>query len=131
MARMIVSQGSRGVVIKGGDLERAVDVLFDGIEIMHLSGEKINTENTLGIGCAFASALAAELTAGRPLTEAAMLARLMLRKRLRVVIEWGRAGCRSIIFTGSILTLTPELFTKVRSTECTLRLNFLPTEREQ
>jgi hydroxymethylpyrimidine/phosphomethylpyrimidine kinase len=81
-ARMIVSQGSRGVVIKGGYLERATDVLFDGIEIMQLSGEKIKTENTQGIGCTFASAIAAELTSGRPLTEAAMLAKAYVTKAI-------------------------------------------------
>jgi hydroxymethylpyrimidine/phosphomethylpyrimidine kinase len=79
-ARMIVSQGSRGVVIKGEYLERTVDVLFDGVEIIQLSGEKIKTENMHGIGCTFASALAAELTLGRPLSEASMLAKAYVTK---------------------------------------------------
>src|ERR1700681_1349526 len=74
-ARKIVEMGAHAVIVKGGHMERAVDVLFDGNEIFVLVGDK-NKEDTLhGTGCTFASAIAAQLAAGRGLAEATMLAK--------------------------------------------------------
>src|ERR1700681_3041064 len=74
-ARKIVEMGARAVIVKGGHMDRAVDVLFDGNEIFVLAGDK-NREDTLhGTGCTFASAIAAQLAAGRGLAEATMLAK--------------------------------------------------------
>jgi hydroxymethylpyrimidine/phosphomethylpyrimidine kinase len=81
-ARKLVEMGARAVIIKGGHMERAVDVLFDGNEIVQLSGERIKTENTHGTGCAFASALAAQLASARCLVEAATLAKAYVTKAI-------------------------------------------------
>jgi len=79
--------GAKAVIVKGGHMERAIDVLFDGNELVQLGGDKVKTENTHGNGCTFASALAAQLAAGRTLVEAATLAKAYVtkgdRKRLR------------------------------------------------
>src|ERR1700692_4615771 len=81
-ARKIVEMGARAVIVKGGHMERAVDVLFDGNEIFVLAGDK-NKEDTLhGTGCTFASAIAAQLAAGRGLAEAAMLAKAYVTKAI-------------------------------------------------
>lgn len=81
-ARKIVEMGAPAVIVKGGHMERAVDVLFDGAEIVPLGGERVKTENTHGTGCAFASALAAQLASGRSLTEAATLAKAYVTKAI-------------------------------------------------
>ncbi len=81
-ARKIVEMGAKAVIIKGGHMERAVDVLFDGNEMVQLGGDKVKTENTHGTGCTFASALAAQLAAGRGLIEAATLAKAYVTKAI-------------------------------------------------
>src|SRR5712671_3235265 len=65
-----------GLTIKDvGHMERANDVLFDGTEIFQLAGDRVKEETLHGTGCTFASALVAQLAAGRPLFEAATLAK--------------------------------------------------------
>ncbi len=81
-ARKIVEIGARAVIIKGGHMERPVDVLFDGNEVVTLGSDRVRVENTHGTGCTFASALAAQLAAGRPLSEAAMLAKAYVTKAI-------------------------------------------------
>jgi hydroxymethylpyrimidine/phosphomethylpyrimidine kinase len=81
-ARKLVERGARAVVVKGGHMEKAVDVLFDGEEMMVLGGEHVKTENTHGSGCTFASAIAAQLAGGHPLREATMLAKAYVTKAI-------------------------------------------------
>jgi hydroxymethylpyrimidine/phosphomethylpyrimidine kinase len=81
-ARKLVELGARAVIVKGGHMERAVDVLFDGAELVQLGGDRVKTENTHGTGCAFASALTAQLASGRSLFEAATLAKAYVMKAI-------------------------------------------------
>jgi hydroxymethylpyrimidine/phosphomethylpyrimidine kinase len=81
-ARKLVEMGARAVIVKGGHMERAVDVLFDGAEMVTLAGEKTNEDNLHGTGCTFASALTAQLAAGRGLLEAATLAKAYVTKAI-------------------------------------------------
>ncbi|HYK39052.1 MAG TPA: bifunctional hydroxymethylpyrimidine kinase/phosphomethylpyrimidine kinase [Candidatus Eremiobacteraceae bacterium] len=81
-ARKIVEMGAKAVIVKGGHMERAVDVLFDGTELIQLGGDKVKSENTHGTGCTFASAIAAQLAAGRSLVEAATLAKAYVTKAI-------------------------------------------------
>ena len=81
-ARRIVEMGARAVIVKGGHMERAVDVLFDGTRILQLGGERVRSDNTHGTGCTFASAIAAQLASGRALPEAAMLAKAYVTKAI-------------------------------------------------
>jgi hydroxymethylpyrimidine/phosphomethylpyrimidine kinase len=81
-ARKIVEMGARAVIVKGGHMERAIDVLFDGSEMVQLGGERVKTDNTHGTGCTFASAIVAQLSAGRPLIEAATLAKAYVTKAI-------------------------------------------------
>ncbi len=81
-ARKIVEIGARAVIVKGGHMERAVDVLFDGEQITQLTGDRVKSDNTHGTGCTFASAIAAQLASGRPLIEAAMLAKAYVTKAI-------------------------------------------------
>jgi hydroxymethylpyrimidine/phosphomethylpyrimidine kinase len=81
-ARKIVERGARAVVIKGGHMEKAVDVLFDGTEVLDFGGDHIKSENTHGSGCTFASAIAAQLACGRPLRESVLLAKAYVTKAI-------------------------------------------------
>src|SRR5216684_5583793 len=81
-ARKIAEMGARAVIVKGGHMERAVDVLFDGTEMVQLGGDRVKTDNTHGTGCTFASAIAAQLASARALVEAATLAKAYVTKAI-------------------------------------------------
>ncbi|MDH5716579.1 MAG: bifunctional hydroxymethylpyrimidine kinase/phosphomethylpyrimidine kinase [Spirochaetia bacterium] len=63
--------GSKWVVIKGGHLNdlECIDVVYDGKNLYHLKEKKINTQNTHGSGCAFASAIAASMAKKLPVLD--------------------------------------------------------------
>jgi hydroxymethylpyrimidine/phosphomethylpyrimidine kinase len=81
-ARKIVEMGAQAVIVKGGHMERAIDVLFDGEKITQLGGDRVKADNYHGTGCTFASTIAAQLASGRGLTEAAMLAKAYVTKAI-------------------------------------------------
>jgi hydroxymethylpyrimidine/phosphomethylpyrimidine kinase len=81
-ANRLVERGARAVLVKGGHMEKAVDVLRDGAGILILGGDHIKNENTHGSGCTLASAIAAQLACGRALREAAMLAKAYVTKAI-------------------------------------------------
>jgi hydroxymethylpyrimidine/phosphomethylpyrimidine kinase len=81
-ARKIVEMGAHAVIVKGGHMERAIDVLFDGEKITLLGGDRVKPNNNHGTGCTFASAVAAQLASGRGLAEAAMLAKAYVTKAI-------------------------------------------------
>ena len=81
-ARKLVELGARAVVVKGGHMEKAVDVLFDGAEMLPLGGDHVKSESAHGSGCTFASAIASQLACGRGLAEAVMLAKTYVTKAI-------------------------------------------------
>jgi hydroxymethylpyrimidine kinase/phosphomethylpyrimidine kinase len=89
-ARKIVEMGARAVIVKGGHMEKAVDVLFDGNEMHQLGGEKLKLEHTHGTGCTFASAITAQLAAGRSLLEATTLAKAYVMKAIEKAYPVGK-----------------------------------------
>ena len=89
-ARKLVEMGARAVIVKGGHMEKTVDVLFDGNQITQLAGDKGKEETLHGTGCTFASAIAAQLAAGRTLTEAAMLAKAYVTKAIEKAYAVGK-----------------------------------------
>jgi hydroxymethylpyrimidine/phosphomethylpyrimidine kinase len=89
-ARKIVEMGAHAVIVKGGHMDRAVDVLFDGNEIFAFAGDKNKEEELHGTGCTFASAIAAQLAAGRGLVEAAMLAKAYVTKAIEKAYAIGK-----------------------------------------
>jgi hydroxymethylpyrimidine/phosphomethylpyrimidine kinase len=63
-ARALYELGPRCVYLKGGHLEgdpQSTDVIYDGQEMVELTGPRIETRNTHGTGCTLASAIAALL----------------------------------------------------------------------
>jgi hydroxymethylpyrimidine/phosphomethylpyrimidine kinase len=89
-ARKLVEMGARAVIVKGGHTERAVDVVFDGTDMIPLAGEKIADRQLHGTGCTFASALAAQLAAGRSLVEAATLSKAYVTKAIEKAYAVGK-----------------------------------------
>ena len=89
-ARKIVEMGARAVIVKGGHMERTVDVLFDGNAIIPLAGDRVKEEALHGTGCAFAAAIAAQLALGRGLMEAAMLAKAYVTKAIEKSYATGK-----------------------------------------
>jgi hydroxymethylpyrimidine/phosphomethylpyrimidine kinase len=72
-ARRILALGPCAVIVKGGHLAgaEAVDLVYDGREFRELCGPRIDTRHTHGTGCTFSAAIAANLTLGRSLRDAA------------------------------------------------------------
>jgi len=89
-ARKLVEMGAKAVIVKGGHMEKPIDVVFDGKEVHQLSGDKVKLENTHGTGCTFASALTAQLAAGRGLLEAATLAKAYVMKAIEKAYPVGK-----------------------------------------
>jgi hydroxymethylpyrimidine kinase/phosphomethylpyrimidine kinase len=89
-ARKLVEMGAKAVIVKGGHMEKAIDVVFDGKDVYLLSGDKVKLENTHGTGCTFASALTAQLAAGRGLVEAATLAKAYVTKAIEKAYPVGK-----------------------------------------
>src|SRR5213594_3684022 len=79
-AKIIHKMGCRNVLIKGGHLlaDRGTDLLYDGKFFEVFKGEYINTPHTHGSGCTYASAIAAHLALGKPLSQAVKAAKASL-----------------------------------------------------
>ena len=89
-ARKLVEMGAHAAIVKGGHMEKAIDVLFDGTEVHHLSGDRVKLENTHGTGCTFASAITAQLAAGRSMIEAITLAKAYVVKAMEKAYPIGK-----------------------------------------
>ena len=78
-AAKLHSMGAVNVVITGGYLEKATDLLSfatsRGVEQEVFKAEKLRSNSTHGTGCAFATALACHLAHGRGLPEAVLLSK--------------------------------------------------------
>jgi hydroxymethylpyrimidine/phosphomethylpyrimidine kinase len=90
VAGKLVEMGARAVIVKGGHMERAVDVLFDGAQITQLAGDRPKEETLHGTGCTFAAAIAAQLASGRSLIEAATLAKAYVMKAIEKAYATGK-----------------------------------------
>jgi hydroxymethylpyrimidine/phosphomethylpyrimidine kinase len=78
-AAKLRQMGSVAVVITGGHLEKAIDLLSfttkRGVEEEVFKAERQRSNSTHGTGCAFATAMACHLALDRGLAEAALLAK--------------------------------------------------------
>jgi len=83
-AAMIVGMGARGVVVKGGHLAGpATDLFYDGSRFQEFTAPRIDTVNTHGTGCTFASAIAAGLARGLGLLDAVAQAKEYVTEAIR------------------------------------------------
>jgi len=90
-AQALHALGPRYVVVKGGHVEGepSVDILYNGESFTDYSAPRIPTQHTHGIGCTFASAIAAGLAKGQPVPDAVSAAKEYLTEALRHAIEIG------------------------------------------
>ena len=79
-AKAIVSLGADAALVKGGHAggDEAVDILFDGSQVLRLAAPRIATPNTHGTGCTLSAAIAAGLAKGLALHEAVREAKAYL-----------------------------------------------------
>jgi hydroxymethylpyrimidine/phosphomethylpyrimidine kinase len=94
-AVVLHEMGARAVIVTGGHLEKSVDLLSrtrpnSPIEQTILAGETVKTAHTHGTGCAFATAVAANLALGRGLEDAAMLAKAFVNRALALAYPLGK-----------------------------------------
>jgi hydroxymethylpyrimidine/phosphomethylpyrimidine kinase len=84
VAQAIIDMGAASVVVKGG--HRAgppTDVFYDGDRFLEFTTERIDTVNTHGTGCTFASAVAAYLAHGKTVPEAVGAAKEYVTEAIR------------------------------------------------
>jgi hydroxymethylpyrimidine/phosphomethylpyrimidine kinase len=78
-ATRLHEMGATGVVVTGGHLEKAIDLLSfssrRGAEQEIFKSNRLQSNSTHGTGCAFATAIACHLARGRGLPEAVLLAK--------------------------------------------------------
>jgi hydroxymethylpyrimidine/phosphomethylpyrimidine kinase len=90
-AEMIVEMGAKSVVVKGGHREGpATDLFYDGSRFREFFAPRIDTLNTHGTGCTFASAVAAGLARGMSVLEAVALAKGYVTEAIRGSFPLGR-----------------------------------------
>lgn len=86
--------GAAAVVITGGDLEKAIDLLSfktkDGRAEEVFKAERLQSHSTHGTGCAFATAMACHLALDRGLAEAALLAKTYVQAAIAAGHPLGR-----------------------------------------
>jgi hydroxymethylpyrimidine/phosphomethylpyrimidine kinase len=92
-ARAIRQLGPENVVVKGGHLEGiAADLLYDGQEFTEFRRERIDTQNTHGTGCIFASAIAANLAHKKTVRDSVTAAKHFITAAINNGLALGK-GC--------------------------------------
>ncbi len=93
-ATKLQAMGAKAVVITGGDLEKAIDLLSftskRGIEQEIFKSDRQRSNSTHGTGCAFATAVACHLAQGRGLPEAVLLAKAYVAAAIANAHPMGR-----------------------------------------
>jgi hydroxymethylpyrimidine/phosphomethylpyrimidine kinase len=75
-AQRLREMGAKNVVVTGGHLDVATDLLsFGNGDTQMFKSERLELNFTHGTGCAFSSSIACHLAQGRPLAEAVLLAK--------------------------------------------------------
>lgn len=90
-AKALHEMGPRFVMVKGGHLEgdEAIDVVYDGVSVIELTGPRIDSENTHGTGCTLSAAIAAYLAKGEPLLDAIGRAKSFVTGAIRYGLDIG------------------------------------------
>jgi hydroxymethylpyrimidine/phosphomethylpyrimidine kinase len=85
--------GAKHVVIKGGHLRgMAVDLHYDGKRFVEIEAKRIETKNTHGTGCTFASAIATLLARGETVSEAVRKAKTFITLAIQSGLPLGKGS---------------------------------------
>jgi hydroxymethylpyrimidine kinase/phosphomethylpyrimidine kinase len=93
-AALIYKLGAKNVLIKGGHLpggkkSGAIDILYDGKKYYEFSAPWIDTHDTHGTGCTYASALAAEIARGENVVTAVGKAKKLVTDAIKNSLNIG------------------------------------------
>ncbi|MYI95068.1 bifunctional hydroxymethylpyrimidine kinase/phosphomethylpyrimidine kinase [Candidatus Poribacteria bacterium] len=93
-ARTISELGCEAVLVKGGHLgnENATDVLFWEGKWSYFEAQRIETKNTHGTGCTYASAIATHLANGKKLGEAIHASKRYITDAIKHAIDIGNGN---------------------------------------
>jgi hydroxymethylpyrimidine/phosphomethylpyrimidine kinase len=83
VARAVHALGPRAVVVTGGHRDEAVDIFFDGDQLVEIPGERFESGAAHGSGCTHSSALAAHLALGLDPLDAARAAKAIASNAVR------------------------------------------------
>jgi hydroxymethylpyrimidine/phosphomethylpyrimidine kinase len=93
-ATRLHEMGAAGVVVTGGHLDKAIDLLSftsrRGAEQEVFKSNRLRSNSTHGTGCAFATAMACHLARGRGLPEAVLLAKAFVAAAIANAYPLGR-----------------------------------------
>lgn len=93
-AAKLHAMGASAVVVTGGHLEKAIDVLSfttnRGVEVEVFKADRQRSNSTHGTGCAFSTAIACHLALDRGLAEAALLAKTYVTAAISNAHSLGR-----------------------------------------
>ena len=92
-AQQLYRMGAKHVVVKGGHLKgAAIDLLYDGRKFVEFPGSRIDTKNTHGTGCTFASAMATLLAGGDAVAEAVRKAKIFTAMAIQSGFNLGKGN---------------------------------------
>lgn len=93
-AKTISELGCEAVLVKGGHLgiENAIDVLFWEGKWSYFEAQRIETKNTHGTGCTYASAIATHLADGKNLDEAIHASKRYITDAIKHAIDIGNGN---------------------------------------
>ncbi len=89
-ARVLHEMGAKAVVITGGHLNEAMDLLFAEGKFEELRAPKIKSRSTHGTGCAFATSVACGLAKGMSVREAVVEAKAFVRRAIESAPQVGK-----------------------------------------
>ena len=95
-ARKLHEMGAKNVIVTGGHLDRPIDLLSvaeaGGCEQSEFASERLRSTATHGTGCAFSTAVAANLALGKQLRDAVVLAKAYVTKAIARAYPLGRGA---------------------------------------
>ncbi len=91
-AQKLVEMGARAAIVTGGHLDKPIDVLCEGGEVLTFGSDHVKNPNTHGSGCTFSSAVAAQLASGQQLHEAVILAKAYVTKAIERSYQIGKGA---------------------------------------
>jgi hydroxymethylpyrimidine/phosphomethylpyrimidine kinase len=83
LVRAVHARGPRAVVLTGGHREEAIDLFFDGEQLVEIPGDRFESGAAHGSGCTHSSALAAHLALGLDPVDAARAAKAIASEAVR------------------------------------------------
>ena len=89
-ARILHEMGAKTVVITGGHLKEAIDLIYVDGKFEELRAPKIKSKSTHGTGCAFAMSVACGLAKGISVREAVVEAKAFVRRAIESAPQVGK-----------------------------------------